>query len=505
MKIKTTIMVAASGLFLMGCGGTPVGDNPTGDTSDAFPHGFALQSLSPDQGSGAASGRLGAAAPSSTTARIDQILDGNTSLSSTFTPELLFRLSRDAVCYGPTMKYENNPDGAISNDGELPGGDLGIWTISEGNTTEACTTAELNARMDGVKSRTQSGLFLLASSLRAMYGSGASLPAVGSTQDITSSMPSVPNVTFTRVTVEHLLTHRYKYTIALTYAGGAVSRNVTFEIIHDGSGSTTYKGLMSYQVEDSMNGGNCGTGDNNITRKGSLVYERVDSDHFSVDAREADFCGHSLTGGFDSDGLLDPSYKYELSSRPDGWGNNFNRFVANYKVTNQSGQYVYAWQAGPGDQHTRILQMGLNDAERVDGESYFGFGADIASTTATFGENEGMICNWAGAGSSHTTQSYAQREFIRHSTSTSFFEVPTGGDDITYAPTNSCKYDGTGSFQYDRNQDGNLTGSDVVTVKTGASGASELEFDLFQYGSYSTVADMIVARGATLPTAPIWP
>ena len=499
--IKLTSLVA----FLLLSGGctttSPTDENATvtRDTKALFPHSFELTTLTADTDTIKKSVALTSAT------RIDRLLEGTLPLKDVFTPELLYRTSLNAKCYGPTLLYENHPDGTTPNSGELPSGDLGIWTISEGTTTQACTAAELDAKMNGVKSRTKSGLFLLASSLSAMYDNGLTLPTLGSgALDLTSYMPTtITDVAFTSVTIEYTATDEYTYNIEFTYTHDGHDDAITFNIIHKpDSTSTQYIGLMNYQIEDRMVGGNCGTAEHNITRKGSLVYQRTTTTDFSVDAREADFCTHNLTDGFDSDGLLDPSDTLDTTSNPDGWGNNYSRFIANYDAINLSGKYVYVWQAGPYDPYSRVLQIGLNDHSPVDGESYFGYAAQVFDTTATFGENLGMICNWAGPGNSKTPQLFAQREFLRFNSSTNFFEVPTGGDDIVYAPTNDCTYLGTDSFEYDRNQDDNAS-NDIVIVKVGATGSSELEFDLFSYTG-STVAAMLKNRGATLPTAPVW-
>ena len=499
MKLSSALFAVSGLLWLVGCGGT----SSTRDTTLSFPHSFELLTLASDDAS-SAHAALGAS-PTTFTDRIEALIDGTIPLNDVFTPNLLYKNPADAKCYGPKMKYEDNPDGTTPNNGELPGGDLGIWQVNEGNTTEACTAAELNARMDGVKNRTKGGLFLLASTLDALYSSGGSLPAVGSSVSVTTSMPTVPDVSFTSVTIQQPTANTFQYDIAFTYTRSGTPYDVQFQIIHKGgSTGTTYKGLMTYQIEDTTHGGNCGTGDNDITRKGTLVYERSGSDAYGVDAQEAEFCTHGFSGGFTSAGLLDPLDKLNAVTNPDGWGNNFSRFVADYKISNRSGQYVYAWQAGPGDGFTRVLQIDLNNHSPVDGESYFGYGADIANMTATFGENLGMICNWAGPGSSPIPQPYAQRQFLEYNSSTQLFETKSGWSDITYAPTNSCQYDGSGTFAYDRNLDGNLTSDDIVVVTTGAGG-DELEFDLYSNSSYTNVADMITARGSHLPTAPTWP
>lgn len=348
------------------------------------------------------------------------------------------------------------------------------------------------------------GLFLLASSLDVMYDANLTLPLVGdSALDLTGYMPTIPNVTFDLVTIEQLNSDDFEYKIEFTYTRSGTDFDIKFETRHiAGATENQYKGLMRYQIEDHDPwGGNCGSSD--VTRKGSLLYERTAETVFKVDSREADFCRHDTTwAGFGSDDQLDPTYR--LGSYSNGWGNGYNSFVSNYDSSNKSGQYSYVWQAGAFDGHSRALQIDLNDHSPVDGEAYFGFAAQVYDPTATLGEKQGMICNWAAPGSTNMVQLYAQRQFLTFNSTTNYFETTAGGSDITYAPTNNCLYDGSGSFAYDRDLNGSIDANDIAIVKVGASGASELEFDLFSYTG-STVAEMIENRGTHLPVGPTWP
>lgn len=511
--MKVQILAIALGMLLFnGCSENSTKSVVTTTTTqeernseNIFPKELSLSSLTNDTSLEARSIQK-RSDPSSQLTRIDEILNGTLPINDAFTPELLFSNAIDADCYGPHLLYKNNPDENTTNSGELPTGDLGIWTLNEGNTTQACTAAQLDARMTGVKNRSMSGLFLLAGLLDTMYDNNLTIPTAGSSLNLISYMPTIPDVLFARATIEHQLSGEFKYVVDFSYSSSRGVLDVKFETYHNsGSSSDNYKGLMKYEIEDTMNGGNCGTGSHDITRKGSLVYQRVSSDDFKVDAREADFCTHSFSGGFDLNGTLDPTDRYDVSSNTDGWGNNYNRFVANYKKSNKSGQYSYVWQAGPHDSHSRVLQVDLNNHNPVDGESYFGYGAQVYDSSATFGENLGLICNWAGPGANHTPSYYAQRQFLRYSGTTEFFETSEGGSDITYAPTNSCKYDGSMSFEYDRDLDNNLTSSDIAIVKVDANTSlNELEFDLFEGNSTTPISQKILDRGANLPVAPVW-
>jgi hypothetical protein len=122
-------------------------------------------------------------------------------------------------------------------------------------------------------------------------------------------------------------------------------------------------------------------------------------------------------------------------------------------------------------------------------------------------------------------QPYAQRQFLSLNETTGFFEVPTGGSDIRYAPTNDCFYTDTGynnssDFWYDRNlneirdelytdpiADDNPFGDRGVASNNGISGDSNGAFDLMdrvQGGiDYGSIVNIIISgRNFRLPNAP---
>ena len=91
---------------------------------------------------------------------------------------------------------------------------------------------------------------------------------------------------------------------------------------------------------------------------------------------------------------------------------------------------------------------------------------------------------------------HAQRQFVAYNSSTGLFDVSSGGSNIAYAPTNSCSYDGSGSFVFDTDADGDLSD------EAGGAVASDL------YTSPSTCTDTDIfdvisnCRNFTLPVAP---
>ena len=362
----------------------------------------------------------------------------------------------NAGCYGPTVLYEGHPDAVtppVSASGTLPSGDVGLWTAIDTNTDWACASAQLDARMDGVSMRVNTGLMTLASLINVANSAGKSLPAVGGTLDLTAEMNTAfsPDVTFSSATVAHPLSGSYTYSVAFTFTEGAATRKAEIRLSHaPGSSKTEYSGLLTYAVTrgngdlqnctGQPNGGSAGTVD-----VGTLKYTRTSSTAMTLVHREGNYCGAGTAtplttayANFSADGQLDPTGKWNNTK---GWANNFNRFGANYNPTTMQGNYAFGWQAGLNDGNTRIFNIGLNynnATEGRDGEAFFGFGSDIGTST---GSIEGFICNWAGPNGSHTLKDFAQRQNITFNDTIGKWR-PTSdaasSSNITYAPTNSC-------------------------------------------------------------------
>ena len=114
-----------------------------------------------------------------------------------------------------------------------------------------------------------------------------------------------------------------------------------------------------------------------------------------------------------------------------------------------------------------------------------------------------MICNWAGPGNNHTLQELAQRQFITQDPITGLFDasIGAGSADITYAPSNSCDYDASGSFIFDVDADGSLADESHVAVISDLMQPVDTDLD-----GNATIEEKITSRGYTLPVAPgNWP
>ena len=234
---------------------------------------------------------------------------------------------------------------------------------------------------------------------------------------------------------------------------------------------------------------------------GTLYYKRSSSG-VVVNSREGGYCGTGTVGatdvdtGVDSTGtyqLLDPSVVYDAMSSPLGWADNFSILAGKFDPATMQGDYVYTWQAGKGDSHSRTFQMHVN-ADAATGDAYFGFGKTVGTTD---GEIDGMICNWAGPGNNHDPLPYAQHQPIQFDAVKGFI-VGAAGSKITFAPTTSCIYQNTGTFWYDRNLDGENTSADQVNVWATTNG-TDLVLNLLGVGGEDTVQANINTSGFVLP------
>jgi hypothetical protein len=86
----------------------------------------------------------------------------------------------------------------------------------------------------------------------------------------------------------------------------------------------------------------------------------------------------------------------------DGWANNFSIFRADFNPVNNAGTYAYSWQAGAGDSHSRVLNVGIAGPDALQGDAWFGFGQSLLSGAELAGTINGFICNWAGPGADHS-------------------------------------------------------------------------------------------------------
>ena len=388
-------------------------------------------------------------------------------------------------CYGPTLDYAEHPDGTAGNSGQLPSGDLGIWAETMPDTdndgiAEACAAAQLNAQMEAVESRTTMALAVLAA-MRATY------EATGSA-DISADLPmgvTASDMTISVTEHESSAVTTYGITLTADYNVDGTDEVVTVQLQHDqdAANDDIYEGLLTLQIADSFMGGNCGSGLNDVTRYTSVHYLKNAASDLRLQSREAQFCGSSAAdvashAAF-SEAVAQQSANisgYVLSPSAT-WADNFSVFTAAYDPTTANGEiegrYTYTWQAGNGDSHARVLDVGIDVT--AGGEAWFGYGQRVQDVAGVneFGIIGGFICNWAGPNANHTLMDYAQRQHLTLNADAGIYTVNANGSssNITYAPTNSCEYDGAGLFVYDRDLDGDLANetTDTLVVASGAA------------------------------------
>ncbi|MBI5642236.1 MAG: hypothetical protein HY954_02040 [Deltaproteobacteria bacterium] len=513
-KVLLLFLTVACAAALHSCGGgggdsgssdSSTDDGQTTETSvtEAFPSTLAVSSPFDvvSQSASLKSAKALTSGYSSITSKINTVLSGSSASVCTFDPQSFLSKPSRAECYGPTINYENHPDGTLPNSGQLPSGDLGIWKETE-STGEACAAAELNAQMEGVSFQTEAAMTSVASMVCTANVNGAWPPAAGSSIDLTTlATPiSATNVTFSKATISlDSAGEVWLYDLAFVYTDtSSVSHSIAVQLSHD-STSTGGTGRFTYYADDTFSGGNCPTSD--VTLNGSLVYS-VSGTDVDLQSRIGYFCGRGSVG-IGSDGLVDPMYTYTSYSK--GWANNFSVFTANFDSSTLAGQYSYRWQAGPGDSNTRVFNIGVNSTTPLTGEAWFGFGDQIWTSDECI---NGFYCSWAGPGNTHAISKYAQRQNVTLNTVTGLVEpTNSAASDIIYAPTNACTYDGSGTFRYDRDLDGDYTDETAATNVVTATLTTGLVLDLYAAqdtngDGTATMCETIQSRGITQPVAP---
>jgi len=458
----------------------------------------------------------------SLSALVQQVLSGDTSvdLEDVLNMSRLFSTAGNASCYGPSLAYSNHQDaGGGPGSGTLPGGDLGLWTEYQPGG-QPCVAAQLNSRVAGVKAQTMQGLLLMAALRRTVAATtGLSMPAAGATTDLTTQFESLLHgytsfalwdVHAASISLNSAGT-TYSYRIALSNgATGADARLGEVIMEHTpGSSTTSYEGLMHIAGFALSNDAAMGCDDEKdgttnlfkVAHVSTLRYERS-SDDVTFGSRGANYCGHPAStsstdygaevASYTSGGELDPAVAITAGQPRNrgtskGWVGGFTRFAGDFGIETAAGDFLYAWQAGTGDDKSRMLavDMSYNATTDVhDMQGFFGFAADISTTD---GDLLGMICNWAGPGNNHTPTAAFQSQRASLDATATLFTVPAGGSKIVYAPTTSCSSTTT---SYDVNVDNTLAANEGVGTAA----------DLDAPTGSNTVQQEIESRGFALPS-----
>lgn len=506
------------GFMLLNCGGSGAGTTSSDGSSDgssdtgssssanvlatAYPSDLVVASLTASTGASASvSAKFAAVEDQASTATVESAMEKKERIDTLLnaTDEASFQEAvgeiKDKVnimatfggpkCYGPSLNYTNHPDasGGQSADGTLPSGDLGIWSVTEESTGEACVAAKLNNLIGQFEALVNIGTESVAVALGAanLEGSISDLPAEGESIDLTEVTATVLEENEVPIDVASLTVSRNAedsaagYPVFVTNVSGNITSSATnVPADPDGNGPTqetavtggqsafvtelthipmgesdgeslnneTYCGRMLQSVSTSADvvqvPVNC-EGAEGMTLCTRVDYCKTAATEITYHLRTAGFCGLEA-----SCGDVDPADK-AVNGNAEGWSNNFFYTVCNVNPLDGTGDCTQAWQAGAMDNNTRVLNVTVA-AGGDTGCGYFGYGPDVAASTGV-GSIDGMICNWAGPGNSHALSDKAQRQCFSRDAS-GIFVSDDANLAILYAPTNSCDKSASDAFAY---------------------------------------------------------
>lgn len=491
-------------------------------TQDAHAAGHLLMKLLPMSSAYAATSKVpeGAVVAS----EIEAVAKGTLGLShgGLLDPNDLFNANAtNANCFGPGITYTNHDNwtSGPNQNGSLPSGDLGMWTATntDSDGTQPCATAELNKRLQGTKKQVRQAMLLMAGMRRLIEASGTlSLPTAGNTTDVKDAFAPVLMAVslFSTVTVEaatvalNSIGTVYTYRLALSAGSGASAKQGEIVIQHTpGASATQFSGILQITAAQLSSDPAFGCTDEMASgqyKVATVATIRYDKNGTALDmgARTARYCGNPTStsspsyiddiAALDIDGMLDLGNDLggsNVRGSNKGWRGDASRFGATMDTSTQAGDYIYLWQAGNGDDKTRAFAVHttFNSSTEDRGlDAYFGYADTIDQPMAGL-DLQGMICNWAGPGNSHTTLPIFQSQSATLSSSGSIWVA--SASKIAYAPTTTCNASPTMNFDADA--------STVITTNEGASTTNDLDA---LTGGRSTVADELTHRGYTRPS-----
>lgn len=418
----------------------------------------------------------------------------------------------NADCYGPQVQYENFPEGAGGN-GNLPTGDLGLWTAVEGDTTEACAAAQLNERMGGLGTKVQTALEAMASLVCVANVNSISLPEAGSEIDLVAEMNSMSTenslgntyttATLAASTVDSNTAYTYDIVVGFEEDGTDYELNLAMTHVLLTEDNSTFKGRFSYWYNAPGDNGRmsaCTAVDSDsdtftdTTVAGSVLYDLSDATELLLRADAAYYCGYDAPAINSTTGLLDPADVEANGTNEDGWGASFTSVIANFNPETIDGNYAFSWQAGTGDSNSRVFNIAVDmSGSTPAAEAFYGYGAAAEDWDGNIG---GFICNWAGPGGNHTYVNFVQHQTLTQAEGATVFTATDS--DLQYAPVVACEYAG-GAFTYDIDGSG---GAPDATDDTDVGNGVENELLPVTDANADDVFDEIVSAGFTTPTAP---
>lgn len=466
---------------MWGCGGGGSSDSDSSELTSSFPADLIVASPTGDRDTSSSSvSRVSRqltdeeGSPDDLIggqAEVEEMIEGDQIADCDFALNLDTNTNR-AACYGPTLNYSGHTDANLrdtdtvdstnpeDDDGQLPGGDLGLWAATETATGEACAAAQMNAVVGGISQQVNSAIFAMASMVCIAKVNDLELPdEVDETLALTSYVNSGFSTNGVGMTVTAAALQRaandadgnsvYIATLSGTTTdddGDTQTVDIRLKHIPRNADNTLYRGKLSYTVrtDNGEKFGNCAAGSlSGATDAVSIAYEKGSLTVLTQELHGGNFCGDDAEPYVsDENYTVDAANKFAVNANPDGWANNFNTGMVTYNPLNGAGDFRYVWQAGHGDDNTRVLNVGLDagadDPDDVMGCAWFGYGPDIEDDGV--GDIDRMICNWAGPGNSHTGQELAQEQCMSLSDDGIFTATSSN---ITYAPINNCNSAGS--------------------------------------------------------------
>jgi hypothetical protein len=367
----------------------------------------------------------------------------------------------------------------------------------------------LDALINPIKQRIN-GSMMLSARMRALAIAAGGLPASGATVDVTTGMdtlyqallPTATTGSVSSATVSNA-SGVYTYTYIALATGSSKNKKIVIQMVHDGT-STNYTGRLTFATTggDSCTQAN-GSASGVKTSVGTVRYIKVSSTETRLSARSSNVCvagtRDNVTSTFSNyvaltaDNEIDPAVIETANVK--GWtqeGSGFNRYAATYDPSTLVGNYKYAWQAGIGDDRSRMFAMVVtrdSTTEELSAKAFFGFSGAMTDTSTGSTNLKGMICNWAGPGNSHTPGNNFQYQSIKLSATATDWDLASGtaSNKITYAPTVSCS--STATMRFDVNSDSTL----------GATEGNSVTNNLDVIDTSKTVQETIEARGFVNP------
>ncbi len=386
----------------------------------------------------------------------------------------------NTACYGPSVTYANHPNGYPN----APSGDLGIWDHSSSDG-EACAASQLNSRMSGVTTFVDAGMFAMAGLICKAQTLGLALPDAGESLDLTSSMAGLVTINATALSVTTATLARSAtdsgsnpvYVTTLEGTAGTKTYSIRLKHIPTDADNVTYSGKLSVSIatDSGTKSGNCNsitgstTGSTDAT---SILYSKSSATAAVYELRNASFCGDDADPFVSATNRsVDVTAKAVSTSNPDGWGDNGNYLLASYNPEDDTGTYLYAWQAGANDGKTRVFNASITS---TGGKAFFGFGPDLTLNT-NLGSIAGMHCNWLNGLSSSPSVTKAQKQTMTLTSGT--FTTTASDSKITFDPVDSCE-SSSGTFTVTPTggtaRSGSSTTLDLVDVSTIATDISSI-------------------------------